>query len=145
MATVRSCLSCARNPVRLRKCLIRLKPFSGLRPLQSFATDILGPLPRTKHRKLFIFVITDRFTKLSKSTALQETTARNAAAAFCDNLVFKYGPPETMLSDNRTKLASRLLQNVCHLMGPHDVFTSAYHPQTSCQLKQYSLTLLPML
>lgn len=145
MATVGNCHSIAPNRVGLRKHLNCLKLSLTLRAVQSFANDIYGPLFPTKHGKCFILAITDRFTKLTQATALRTITARKFATAFCETWACSYDPPQTLLSENGTQIASRLFQNVCQLMGLHNHFTSAYHPQTTGQAKQYSWTLPGML
>ena len=52
-ATVRGCRTLAMNWVKLGKHLNRLRLFPAMRPLESLAIDILGPLPKTKTGKRF--------------------------------------------------------------------------------------------
>ena len=91
--------------------------------------DILGPLPRTEREKRFLLVITDWFSKLTAVVPLRTTNAYSEAIAFCEAWIFKYGPPESVLTDNSKQFASRFLQSVCQLLGLSNVYTSAYHPQ----------------
>ena len=144
-ATVRNCRHCARNRLRLRRHMNRLKLFPATRPLESVAIDILGPLPRTKSGKRFLLVITDRYTKLTQVAALRSITAYHVAVAFCETWVFKYGPPATLLSDNGKQFTSRFFQSVCQLLGLSNVFVSAYHPQANGQTERYNRTILAML
>ena len=60
-----------------------MKLFPATRPLECIAMDILGPLPKTKHVQRFVLVITDRFTKLTKSESLRTITSLSVAKAFC--------------------------------------------------------------
>lgn len=144
-ATVRNCHLRPRNRVPSWKNLNRLRMFPALRPLQAGAIGILGPLSRKKHRKRSIPVITDRSSKLTQATTLRKIIARNAATAFFETWIFKYRPPETLLSDNGTQSALRLFQIVGQLMGLHNYFTSAHHPQTSRQVEWYNQTLFSVL
>ena len=89
------------NRAKLRKHLNRLKLFPATLPLESLAIDILGPLPKTKARKRFLLVITDRFTKLTQVVALRTITAYTVAVAFCDAWIFKYGVPRPSSSTAR--------------------------------------------
>ena len=92
-ATVRNCVPCARSRVKLRKHTNHLKLFPAEEPLQAISMDILGPLPRTERGKSFLLVITDRFSKLTALVPLRTTNAYSVAIAFCEALIFKYGPP----------------------------------------------------
>ena len=145
MHEVRSCGPCAKNRLRLRKHLNRLKLFPATRPLEDVAIDILGPLPKTAGGKEYILLITDRFTKLVAAVPLARITAYAVAVAFCEAWVFKYGAPSTLLSDNGSQFASKLFQTVCQRLGIDNRFTSAYHPQTNGQVERYNRTVLAML
>lgn len=108
MATVWIIHMCARNCVNIRQHLSHLKLFLAIRPLHSVTIDIPGPLPSTGLNKRFIVFIADRFTNLTQTPALGAITARYVATAFCEIWVFKYGPPEALLADNRPQFASKL-------------------------------------
>lgn len=90
MATVWNCRHCARNRVKLRKYLYRLKRVSAARLLQFVAIDTLGPLPRTRRTgKSFIIVITNQFSKLTQTSALSTIATKLIAIAFGGTWVFK--------------------------------------------------------
>ena len=65
-ATVRNCTTCAKNRLKLRKRTNTLKLFPATKPLASLCIDILGPLTKSKKENVFLLVITDRFTKLTR-------------------------------------------------------------------------------
>ena len=144
-ATVRSCAPCARNRVKLRKHKNHLKLFPAEEPLQAISMDILGPLPRMERGKRFLLVIADRSSKLTAVVPLRTTNAFSVAIAFCEAWIFKYGPPESVLTDNGKQFASRFFQSVCQLLGLSNVYTSAYHPQANGQAERYNRTLQNML
>jgi hypothetical protein len=62
-------------------------------PLEYVAVDILGPLPKTGHGNRFLLVMTDRFSKLTRTVPLRIITAFTVGKAFCDQWVFVYGAP----------------------------------------------------
>ena len=126
-ATVRGCQTCATNRVKLRKHLNRLRLFPATRPLESLAIDILGPLPKTKARKRFLLVNTDRFSKLTQVVALCSMTAYTVATAFCDSWVFTYGVPRTLISDNSPQFNAKFFHSTCRFLGITNLYTSAYH------------------
>lgn len=64
-STVQSCPHCARNRLLL---ILQKKPmrlFTSKQSLESYAFDLLGPLPKTKADNHFILVMADCFTKLT--------------------------------------------------------------------------------
>ena len=144
-ATVRNCLHCAKNRVRSRKTLNRLKLFPATAPLESIGIDILGPLPKSKKGRKYLLVITDRFTKLKQVVALRSVTAYVVAVAFCEACVFKYGVPKTLLSDNGPQFSARFFRSVCEVLGVTNLYTSAYHPKTNGQTERYNRTIVAML
>jgi hypothetical protein len=89
--TVRSCTTCAKNRIEERKRISFLKLFPASGPLEYLSMDILGPLPKTSHGNRFLLVITNRFSKLTRTIPLRTITAQSVAEAFCTHWVFAYG------------------------------------------------------
>ena len=143
--TVRQCDLCARNRMSEKRRTNPLKLFPARGPLESVAMDILGPLPRTKHGNLFLLVIADRFSKVTKTVPLRTVTALSVARAFCDHWAYVYGPPVSLLTDNGPQFTAKFFQAVCAELGIHKVFTTAYHPQTNGQVERYNRTILASL
>ena len=126
----------------LRKHSSFLKLFPPTRPLEFVAIDILGPLARTTQGNRFLLVISDRFSKLTKTVPLKRITAYTIARAFCDQWVFVYGAPVYLLSDNGRQFTAKFFQEVCTKMGIRNLFTTTYHPQTNGQVERFNRTIL---
>jgi transposase InsO family protein len=107
--------------------------------------DILGPLPRTKHRNLFLMVISDRYSKVTKTVLLRIVTALSVALAFCDHWAYVYGQPVSLLTDNGPQFTAKAFQPVCSELGIPKIFTTAYHPQTNGQVERYNRNILASL
>jgi hypothetical protein len=75
--------------------------------MESVAMDILGPLPKTRNGDLFLLVIAYQYSKLTRRVPLRVITALVVAQAFCDHLVFVYGPPVSLLTDNGPQVAAK--------------------------------------
>ena len=139
---VENCESCARNRIKDQRNVYPMKLFPADKPLDFVAADILGPLPKTKHGKRFILVVTDRFSKLTKTESLRTITSLSVAKAFCRIWVFNYGTPSILLTDNGTQFTARFFMNVCRILGIKKVFTTAYHPQANGQAERFNRTIL---
>jgi hypothetical protein len=122
-----------------------LKLFPATRPLAYVAIDIMGPLPRTEHGNRFLLVMTDRFSKLTKTVPLRTTMDFVCARAFCENWVYSYGDPLYVLTDNGSQFAAKFFQACCRELGVTKVFTTAYHPQTNGQVERFNRTILDSL
>ena len=142
--TIRNCTTCAKNHVKLQK---RTHPrlFQATRPLESFAVNILGPLTKTKRGHRFLLVMSDRFSKLTHVVPLRRIDVYTVGVAFVEAWDFKYGPLETLISDNGKQFAAKFFQAACSLLGISNIFTPTYHPQTNGQVERYNRTILAML
>lgn len=143
--TVRECVSCSKNRIRLIKQVNPMRLFPPSEPLESVAMDILGPLPKSKSGSQFILVITDRFSKLTQVVPLRRIKAYDVALAFVEEWVFKCGPPKTLLSDNGSHFVSLFFQQVCQVMSVNNRFRTTYHPQTNGQAERFNRSLTAML
>ena len=144
-ANVRECTPCAKNRLRLLRKASEMKRCPAAAPRDSVAIDILEPLPKSSRGFIFMIVISDRFTKLTQVVPLERITAYDVAVAFVEHLVFKYGAPATLLSDNGSQFVAHFFRRVCNILQVHNVFTTTYPPQTIGQVERFNRTLAAML
>jgi Integrase zinc binding domain len=109
---VRQCTLCAKNRVQERERVSMMKLFPANEPLEFDAIDILGPLPKTVHGNRFLLVISDRFSKLTRTIPMRTTTALAVSKAFCTHFGFDYDPPKVLLSDNGTQFTAKFFIEV---------------------------------
>jgi transposase InsO family protein len=102
----------------------------------------IGTTPATKHGRSFLLVISDRYSKFAKTVPLRTVTTLSVARAFCDQWAYVYGPPVSLLTENRPQLTAKFLQAVRGELGIQKVFTTAYHPQTNGNVELYNRTIL---
>ena len=143
--TVRNCPHCAKNRIKLRKNVKPLQLFPATEPLASACIDILGEFITTRRRNKYLLVITDRFTKLTKTAPMKGISSAEVARTFIDNWVFNYGPPTELISDNGSCFASRFFLDVCRILSIKNHFTTTYHPQANGQVERYNRTILSAL
>jgi len=144
-ATVRACETCAKDRMQFIQHTNPLKLFPAKRPLDDVAIDIMGPLPKTTHGKLYILVMMDRYSKLCRLAAMTNVRAETIARAFVEEWAFTYGPPKTLLSDNGKQFISKLFQDSCRVLGIKNRYTTTYHPQANGQVERFNRTLASML
>jgi len=133
--TITKCKTCAQNRLALRRHTTPLTLFPATEPLTELSVDIFGPILASKKGNCFIFVITDRFAKLTKFAALRQITAMSVASAIIDAWVSAYGPLDRILSDKGPQFMSNFFIAVMKMLGIETVRTTAYHPQTNEQVE----------
>ena len=138
---LQNCEECMRERVSLRKHVKALTLFPAKAPLESVAMDLLGPFLRTPRGHTHLLVITDRYSKLTKTVALGKTDAYAVGVAFVHNWVFTYGPPRSVLTDNGPPFSSKFLQTACIALGIRNQFTTTYNPKANGQAERYNRTL----
>ena len=143
--TVRECVPCSKNRIRLLKQSGAMRLFRSVQPLEDIAIDILGPLPKSTRGNLFILVVTDRFSKLTQAIPLKTIKALDVSVALVNEWIFKYGAPRRLLSDNGSQFISDIFQRVCSLLRVHNALTMTYHPQTNGQTERFNRSLTAML
>jgi len=129
--TITKCTTSAQNRLALRRHITPLTLFPAPESLKKLSVDIFGPIPASKKGNRFIFVITDRFAKLTKCVALRRMTAMSVASAIIDAWVSAYGPPDRILSYQGPQFMSNFFIAVLKMLGIETVRTTPYHPQTN--------------
>lgn len=78
----------------------KLELFPPDGPLELVAIDILGPLPGIKADRHFIFIVTDRYTKIARAIPTKIVTSTEVTNIFFNDWIVPSRPPNTVLSDN---------------------------------------------
>ena len=86
------------------------------------------PKSHTGNRYGVVFV--DYLTKWPEVFATSDQTALTIAKLFVEQIVCRHGVPAQLLSDRGAAFLSRLLMEICELLGVEKLNTTAYHPQT---------------
>ena len=141
-ATVKNCVTCAKNRIALRKRAIFVRLFPATIPLEFVSIDILDELIRTRRGNKFLLVINDRFSKLLRTIPLRLITAMEIARAFTHHWVFVYGSPLTLFSDNGLQFAAKLFIDICRIIAIKNVFTTTYHPQCNGQVERFNRSII---
>ena len=91
--------------------------------------DLVGPLPVSADRYLYIFTIIDRTTRWLGAIPLKEMSASTCSQVFFSHWVSRFGMPASVTSDRGTQFTSDTWQQLCKRLGCRHVTTTAYHPQ----------------
>jgi transposase InsO family protein len=84
---------------------------------------------------VYMLVAVDKFTKWVEAapvTTQDSTTAIN----FIKSIVFRFGVPHNIITDNGTNFTSKEFKSYCETMGIKLKFASVAHPKTNGQVEK---------
>ena len=111
-------------------------------PMERVMMDILGPLPATKNGNRYILVISDWFTKWTESVAISDMETKTVARAFIDNFLCRYGAPLQIYSDQGRCFESKLMIDLCQMLGIEKIHASPMRPQANGLVEIFNRTFL---
>lgn len=71
----------------------------------------------------------DRFTKWIEVTPLRRATATNVTQALTNQVIYRHGCPQVLISDNGTQLKSKQLEKLLTTFGIQHRTSPPYTPQ----------------
>ena len=123
-----------------------LKPIPPpLAPMEMTAMDILGPFKETIDGNKYILVFSDYFTRWPEAFAIKNQTAEVIAQKFVEEIVFRYGVPKKLLTDQGANFTGNILKEVNDFFQVIKLQTTPYHPQTDGLVERFNRTLANML
>uniref|UniRef100_A0A9J8CSN7 Gypsy retrotransposon integrase-like protein 1 n=1 Tax=Cyprinus carpio carpio TaxID=630221 RepID=A0A9J8CSN7_CYPCA len=139
---IKTCERCVRRKAFPEKAaeMVNIKT---TRPLELVCMDFLSLEPDRSNTK-DILVITDHFTKYAVAVPTRNQKAQTVARCLWENFLVHYGFPERLHSDQGPDFESRLIKELCHIVGIHKVRTTPYHPRGN-PVERFNRTLLQML
>ena len=101
-------------------------------------------LPVTAQGNIGVAVIIDVFTKFAWAEPIRDKSTRSVAAALI-HVLTSFGTFKVLQSDNGKEFASRLVAEVCRLVGVSQIFTSPYNPRANGVVERVNRTLIEVL
>lgn len=92
-----------------------------------------------------ILVVTDHFTRYAQAYPTKDQKASTVAKVLVKTFFVHYGLPVRIHSDQGRDFESRLVHQLCALLGIKKSPTTPYHPQGDLQPERFNRTLLNML
>ncbi len=139
-----SCDMCLRvNFSGNKKALMVQRPVLT-QPFESVAVDLYGPLPKGKRGSRYLFTYICLSSRWPEALPMRTASAQEAAQCFVQ-IIARTGIPLKILSDRGTIFLSKLMENLCTLLGIDAIQSSPYRPQTNGVVERLHGTLKPML
>ena len=142
---VRNFPVCAQTNLNSQHSNALLQPIEVNEPFVFWAIDYIGPLPETARGNKQSLVVMDHFIRWCEVFPTQNQRASTVVDILCNRVLSRFGPPTIIHSGQGRIFESKLMQEVCSLMGIHKSRTNAYHPQCDGQVERQNRTLQEML
>ena len=140
------CQICVSRRDTQRKRAVPLRPIPPpLAPMEITAMDVLGPFNLSSSGNTHIIVFCDYFTKWPEAYPMPNQKAETIAQIFVEHIVYRYGVPKKLLTDQGTNFTSDLLTAISRIFNILRIYTSPYHPQTDGLVERFNRTLANML
>jgi hypothetical protein len=135
-----------------QKAKSRLNPHGLYMPLyvpsiywEDISMDFMLGLPKSKRGCDNIFVVVDRFSKMTHFIQCHKTDdASHIADLFFKEIVRLYGVLNTIISDHNTKFLSHFWRILWAKLGTKILFSITCHPQTDGQTEVVNMMLSTM-
>jgi hypothetical protein len=138
---VRTCDACQRNKAARHKPYGRLQPLDlPYSPWEQISMDFITDLPEVKGYNQ-IWVVVDRFTKMSHFIPLKNRRAKELAVVFIREVWRLHGLPKRIVSDRDSVFTSKFWEAVMKQLEVNLDRSSAYHPQTDGQTERVNQVL----
>jgi hypothetical protein len=141
MEIVAKCRDCQFFQKQTTKHANPLRPIDISWPFAIWGIDIVGILPRAPGGFRFLFVGVDTFTKWMEATPVVNIT-QEAAVKFLQSIIYRFGVPKRVLTDNGTQFKGAKFSKYCADFGIDHQPSSAAHPQTNGQVERTNGLLL---
>ncbi|KAJ3701189.1 hypothetical protein LUZ61_004894 [Rhynchospora tenuis] len=108
-----------------------LKPITSPWPFDIWGMDILGPFPQARGNLKFIVVAVEYFTKWIEAKALSLITSQKITDFLEHQIVYRYGIPNAIITDNGRQFTGAPFKNYCRGLGIDINFAFVCHPQSN--------------
>ncbi|KAI3458805.1 hypothetical protein Pfo_015468 [Paulownia fortunei] len=125
---VRTCEKCQKHASLIHKPAEELKVMSSPYPFSKWRINIVGPFPLAIGQRKFLIVAIDYFCKWEEAEPVAKIT----------DIVYRYGVPRDLISDNGTQFQGKKIQSWCAEMKIKQHFTSMAYPQANEQVEMPS-------
>lgn len=116
---VRSCTNCLAHKAEQRKPAGLMHANPVQRPWEQVTVDLIGPLPRSRQGHIWLLTMQDRYTKWLEMRPLRKATASAVTRGIADDIIYRHGCPDTLISDNGTQLKSSQLARLLETFKIH--------------------------
>ena len=142
---VKSCLQCQAHGVVPRRPPNQLHPTVPTWPFAEWGMDIVGPLPPSSRGCKYILAATDYFSRWAEALPLREVTGEIVARFVRHHIIYRYGVPSRIISDNGTPFKNQVIYKMAAKFHMDWRTSTVYNPQANGLAEAFNKTLCKLL
>ncbi|XP_071674798.1 uncharacterized protein [Lolium perenne] len=133
---VKTCDACQRFAAKPHSPAAELMPIPLSWPFSQWGLDMVGKLHKASPGGYeYMLVVIDKFTKWIEAKPINSPDAASAIK-FVKSIVFRFGVPHSIVTDNGSNFTSKEFKAYCAEVGIKLHFASVGHPQTNGQVEK---------
>src|SRR3954463_979028 len=133
---VRRCIACQKFFSRPHAPASELKTIPLSWPFATWGLDMVGPLKKSsKGGRTHLLVAVNKFTKWIEEVPITSSTVLTTVN-FIKSIIFRFGVPHNIITDNGTNFTAAEFQNFCQELGIKINYASVVHPQSNDQVQK---------
>ena len=103
----------------------------SLWPFAIWGIYLIGRLQKGNGGVQYAVVVVDYFTKWTEAEPLATITSKKVLDFVVKNIIYRFGLPQKIVSDNGTLFDSQLFTDLCAKQGIIKIFSGVSHPQAN--------------
>ncbi|KAK0593858.1 hypothetical protein LWI29_035065 [Acer saccharum] len=127
------CEACQKIANNIRQPPELLQSITSPWPFAMWGIDLIGPMPTATGGAKHAIVAVDYFTKWVEAEPLVHITEANTISFVKKNILYIFGIPNTIITNNGTQFDGRKFRELCDKYGINNYYASPAHPQTNGQ------------
>ncbi|KII66883.1 Retrovirus-related Pol polyprotein [Thelohanellus kitauei] len=96
-------------------------------------------------KSIYIFVFVSGYTKWVEAVAVPYQSASTAAKALINSIIYRFGIPRRIHSDQGANFESQLYADLCRCLGIQKSHTTPYHPMSNGLTERFNKTIKELL
>lgn len=109
-------------------------------PFERWAVDVIGPLPKTKKKNVYIITMIDLFTKWAEARAVPDQKSHRVID-FLKDTFNRFGYPKDLIHDQGSNFMGRETQEFLNNSSIRSCNTSGYRPMSNGMVERFNRTL----
>ena len=138
---IKTCERCQRRKRPGKTARAPLVNYTMGAPMERIGMDICGPFIQTSRGNRVILVISDYFSKWTQAVPLPNHEASTVAEALVTHWISLWGCPYSIHTDKGTDFESKLMHELCNVLGIEKTRTTSYHPASDGQVERDNATI----
>ena len=115
-------------------------------PFNAWGLDVIGCIkPSSSRGHQYILAATDYFSKWAEAIPLKEVGAKEVANFIRTHLIYRYGVPSKIISENALYFKNQMLVKLSEKFGFKHSFSSSYNPSSNGQAEAFNKVLCKIL